>query len=163
MTAVVLRPMTVDDIPAAKLIEEMAYSQPWSAHVFAEELELDNRRYLLAEIDGEVVGYAGVMLLGSEAHITTVVVHPRHRKEGLGSRLVLEVIEAAIAGGATSLTLEVRKSNDTAQALYRRFGLAPVGVRKQYYKDEDALIMWAHDIDGLVYRRRLDGIREELA
>ncbi|MDH3518576.1 MAG: ribosomal-protein-alanine N-acetyltransferase, partial [Acidimicrobiia bacterium] len=70
--------------------------------------------------------------------------------------------EAALAGGARSLTLEVRSSNKAAQALYRRFGMAPVGVRKQYYRDEDALIMWAHEIDGDDYTARLDGIRSSL-
>ena len=60
--------------------------------------------------------------------------------------------------GAKNLTLEVRVSNRNAQALYQRFGMAPVGVRKRYYKDEDALVMWVHDIDSPEYRERLDEI-----
>ena len=56
----------------------------------------------------------------------------------------------------------MRISNRKAQALYTKFGMAPVGVRKLYYRDEDALIMWVHDIDGDLYGERLDSIRQEL-
>ena len=162
MATASLRPMSREDIAAARSLEQMAYTQPWSETVFADELALENRRYLVAEEEGRMVGYAGVMLVGTEAHVTTVVVHPDHRKARLGTRLVLGIVEAALESGAASLTLEVRRSNDGAQALYRHFGLAPVGVRKAYYQDEDALIMWAHDIDGPEYRALLDEIRKEL-
>ena len=71
---------------------------------------------------------------------------------------------AAIATGATALTLEVRSSNTVAQELYRRFGFAPAGVRKGYYADtgEDALIMWAHDTDGHAFAERLDAIAKAI-
>jgi ribosomal-protein-alanine N-acetyltransferase len=75
---------------------------------------------------------------------------------------MLELATAARLAGASSLTLEVRVSNRNAQALYSKFGMAPVGVRKLYYRDEDALIMWVHDIDSSLYAERLDAIREEL-
>jgi ribosomal-protein-alanine N-acetyltransferase len=71
---------------------------------------------------------------------------------------MLRICHEALAAGANSLTLEVRFSNRNAQALYQRFGMAPVGVRKRYYKDEDALVMWAHDIDSDPYRERLEEI-----
>ena len=103
------------------------------------------------------------MLVGDEAHITTVVVHPDRRGDGVGTRLMLGLVESALGGGARSLTLEVRTSNAAAQALYRRFGMSPVGVRKQYYRDEDALIMWAHDVDGEQYAELLGSIRSEVA
>jgi ribosomal-protein-alanine N-acetyltransferase len=76
---------------------------------------------------------------------------------------MMGLVSAVIEQGARSLTLEVRTSNLAAQSLYHRFGMAPVGVRKQYYRDEDALIMWVHDIDSADYAARLDGIREDLA
>jgi ribosomal-protein-alanine N-acetyltransferase len=76
---------------------------------------------------------------------------------------MLHLTTAALEAGATSLTLEVRVSNRPAQALYQRFGMAPVGVRKLYYRDEDALIMWVHDLDGDEYRARLDKIKMALS
>lgn len=161
--AVALRPMTEADIPVAAAIEGRVYRQPWSEGVFADELGGPGRTYLVAESDGDIVGYGGLMLVGDEAHVTTVVVHPDHRGGKIGTRLMLGLVDAGLAGGARSLTLEVRASNAAAQSLYRRFGLAPVGVRKKYYLDEDAVIMWAHDVDGEEYAGRLAAIREELA
>lgn len=156
---VTLRSMTSDDIAAAGSLEQRVYRQAWSERVFADELEQPSRFYVVAEAGGVLAGYGGVMLVDDEAHITTVVVDPEYRKERIGTRLMLALVDHALAEGAQALTLEVRVSNEAAQALYRRFGMAPVGVRKQYYRDEDALIMWVHDIDGDEYRRRLDGIR----
>ncbi|MEX1271287.1 MAG: GNAT family N-acetyltransferase, partial [Acidimicrobiia bacterium] len=98
-------------------------------------------------------------IVSDEAHITTVVVDPVHRQARVGTRLMLALIDHALASGAGALTLEVRVSNEAAQALYRRFGMAPVGVRKQYYRDEDALIMWVHDIDSDAYSDRLTTIK----
>ena len=123
----------------------------------------EGRVYLAADDDGDIVGYAGLMMVEDEAHVTTVAVTPSARKRGVGKRLMLALVEAALAAGARHLTLEVRVSNSPARDLYQRFGFAPVGLRKNYYRDEDALIMWAIDIDGPSYGGRLDGIREELA
>jgi ribosomal-protein-alanine N-acetyltransferase len=75
---------------------------------------------------------------------------------------MLNLAEIAVESGATSLTLEVRISNLQAQALYKRFGMAPVGVRKRYYRDEDALVMWVHDIHGEEYQNRLEEIEQGL-
>jgi [ribosomal protein S18]-alanine N-acetyltransferase len=163
MATIGLRTFTSDDIVAAEEIERAVYPQPWSTGVFADELGQDNRVYLALEVDGHLAGYGGLMLVVDEAHITTVVVAPQHRQGRLGTRLMMGLVDAAVDHGARSLTLEVRTSNLAAQALYRRFGMAPVGVRKQYYRDEDALIMWVHDIDTDDYAARLDAIREDLA
>lgn len=163
MTVIGLRPFTSDDIAAAESIERSVYPQPWSIGVFDDELAQPNRVYLALDADGELAGYGGVMLAGDEAHITTVVVAPHHRQGRFGTRLMIGLVSAAIEQGARSLTLEVRTSNLAAQSLYHRFGMAPVGVRKQYYRDEDALIMWVHDIESADYAARLDGIREDLA
>lgn len=160
--AIVLRAMTVDDVEAAAAIERLAYRQPWTETVFRDELAQPTRAYVVAEAGGELVGYAGLMLVGDEAHVTTVVVHPDRRGGRVGTRLMLSLVEQALAAGGRSLTLEVRASNASAQRLYARFGMAPVGVRKQYYRDEDALIMWVHDIDRPEYAARLDGIRADL-
>lgn len=156
------RPLDAADVEAALAVEQAVYRQPWTARVFADELAAPNRRYLAIDVDGELAAYGGVMLVGDEAHVTTLVVAPPHRQGRLGTRLMLALVEAAVEEGARSLTLEVRRSNEAAQALYRRFGMAPVGVRKQYYRDEDALIMWAHDIGREAYGARLRSIREAL-
>lgn len=157
-----IRAMTVEDIDAVVRLEQQIYSQPWPSQVFTDELSQDGRRYLVIEDEGRIVGYGGLMLVMDEAHVTTLAVVPDRREARLGTRLMLALVDEALAARARQLTLEVRLSNHPAQSLYRRFGMAPVGLRKNYYLDEDALIMWAHDIDSDEYAHRLATMREEL-
>jgi len=162
-TSIRLEPLTLEDLPAVLDLESRTYSTPWSEQIFRDELAADGRTYVKAvAASGVLAGYAGLMEVGEEAHITTVVVDPEFRGAGIDTRLMLRLVSAALEAGARSLTLEVRVSNAAAQALYRRFGMAPVGVRKAYYVDEDALIMWAHEIDSDEYAQRLDAIAAEL-
>ena len=162
VTALNIRRMREDDLDVVTELEAQAYSQPWNAHVFAEELGQPSRTYLVIEDRTTVLGYAGLMTVDTEAHVTTVVVHPDRRDDRLGTRLMLALAAEAIDQGAKSMTLEVRVSNEAAQRLYRRFGMAPVGMRKKYYQDEDAMIMWVHDIDGTEFADRIAEITESL-
>lgn len=162
VAALNLRRMSEADLEAVTKLEAQAYSQPWNAHVFAEELGQPTRTYVVIEDELDILGYAGLMVVDTEAHVTTVVVHPDRRADSLGTRLMLALAAEAIEQGAKSMTLEVRASNEPAQRLYRRFGMAPVGVRKKYYHDEDAMIMWVHDIDGAEFAGRLSEIGASL-
>jgi ribosomal-protein-alanine N-acetyltransferase len=160
MQTLTIRPLRAADLAAVVAMEERTYRQPWSAAVWADEAAQESRDYIVAERDGVVVGYAGIMVVGDDAHVTTVVSDgtvPR-----LGTRLMLELVRTAVTRGAEHLTLEVRTSNTRAQDLYRQFGMAPVGVRKNYYRGEDALIMWAHEIRGAQYQARIAEIEEGL-
>jgi ribosomal-protein-alanine N-acetyltransferase len=154
--------MMAQDVPAVLAIEERIFPHPWSEAIFREELALANRAYFLAEGDA-VAGYAGLMVIGEDAHVTNIAVAPEARRHGVATRLLLCLIEEAQKRQAEHLTLEVRVSNREAQELYRRFGLAPVGIRRGYYNGEDALIMWAIDIGAPEYQERIDAIREGLA
>jgi ribosomal-protein-alanine N-acetyltransferase len=158
-----IRPMSRSDIPAVAELESQIYPQPWSPSVFFDELAMENRRYLVAtDGAGLVLGYCGLLIVEDDAHVTTIAVTPRSRGHQLGSRLMLEMVDAALDADTRHLTLEVRVSNDTAVKLYERFGFEPVGRRKNYYKDEDALVMWATDIDTDEYQDRVAGIRSAL-
>ena len=158
-----IRPMTRGDIPAVAGLESEIYPQPWSPRVFFNELSLDNRRYVVVTDDSEIlVGYGGLLIVEDDAHITTIAVTPRVRGRQLGTRLMLRLVDEAVEAGTRHLTLEVRASNETAQRLYDRFGFEPVGRRKNYYEDEDALVMWATDIDTADYQERIVGIRRSL-
>jgi ribosomal-protein-alanine N-acetyltransferase len=105
--------------------------------------------YLVARVGTTVVGYAGLMTVGEDGHITTVAVDPAWHRRRVGTRLLLALIEQAIGRGVRDITLEVRMSIAAAQTMYRRFGFAPAGVRRGYYVDnaEDAMVMWAHGVD----------------
>lgn len=146
-----------DDIAAMAALEGSNQPKPWSEGMFRDELAAKNRVYLVAEEDG-LAGFGGVMVIGDEAHITNLLVEPSGRRFGFGNQLMRGLIDAAIEQGAKHLTLEVRSRNEAARALYAGFGLAPVGVRKDYYGDDDALILWAHDIDSDEYRERLEAL-----
>ncbi len=157
-----IRPMTREDIPAVAVIEQDVYPQPWPPRVFFDELARIDRVYVVAEDADGIAGYAGLLLVEGDAHVTTLAVSPQARRASLGTRLMLALVDAALERNASHLTLEVRVSNAGAQRLYERFGFAPVGLRKDYYRDEDALVMWATDIDTSEYTERLAAIRQEL-
>ena len=146
-------------------IEALVYPRPWSLGLFLSELGLRaTRAYVVARVGPTVVGYAGLLLSAGDGHVTTVAVDPAWHRHGIATRMLLGLARTGITRGCTSLTLEVRMSNVGAQDLYRRFGFVPAGIRKGYYQetDEDALVMWAHDVDLPAYAERLDGIEGAL-
>ncbi|HZT67290.1 MAG TPA: ribosomal protein S18-alanine N-acetyltransferase [Acidimicrobiales bacterium] len=163
---VVLVPMRRRHLRSVLRIESEVYPRPWSLSLFMSELSLrGTRAYHVAKIGGDVVGYAGVMVGTEDAHVTTIAVDPEHHRRKIGTRLMLNLARVALERGARNLTLEVRVGNTGAQALYHRFGFSPAGIRKNYYSEtnEDALVMWASDIDSPGYTARLAAIEAELA
>lgn len=149
--------MTLDDIPAVAAIEAAVSPEPWSVQLFEGEFEVDaaTRHWVVAEDDGGVVGFAGMMFasLGSdgfEGHLMNIAVAPGQRRSGVGRMLCEALFFDAADRGVDAITLEVRVSNTGAIALYRHFGFAPVGQRSSYYTNpdgskEDGLIFWLHD------------------
>ena len=146
-------------------IERQAYARPWTPNLFVAEMsEPNNRNYLVARIDRDVVGYAGLICYGDEGHVTNIAVDPTHQRNKVASRLLYELIVDAIDMGAHAVSLEVRVSNWGAQRLYGRYGFHPVGIRRNYYQElnEDALIMWTDDVRSKEYAARLAEIAAEL-
>ena len=150
-------------------IEAVSYPRPWSEGVFESEISQvrsGTRHYLVARRTssggsrGPVVGYAGIWFTADEAHVTNVAVAPSEQRRGVATALMLALADEAIRRGAAAWTLEVRVSSTGAQALYRRFGFAPAGVRTRYYENtEDAIVMWCNDIQGADYAELLGVIR----
>lgn len=173
LTDIVVTPMRRRHMRGVLAVERLVYPRPWSPALFTSELaQRDSRRYVVALVPQperslfgkRVVGYAGVMVAAGEAHITTVAVHPEHHRQKIATRLLLAILEEARALGAEAATLEVRAANRGAQRLYAGFGFAPVGLRPGYYAEtrEDALIMWAHDLQSPGYATRLERQRARL-
>lgn len=158
---VVLTPMRRRHLRSVLRIEEIVHPRPWSMALFLSELaQGPSRVWYVAKVGSRVVGYAGLMLVDEDGHITNVAVAPAWQGHRIGRRLVHALAVAARARGARNLTLEVRVGNTPAQRLYQAFGFAPAGIRKGYYAEtgEDALIMWATDIDAAEYEQRLDAL-----
>ena len=146
-------------------IESKVYPVPWSMSLFLSELALrSTRAYYVAFVGRQVVGYAGLMMTAEDGHVTTIAVDPRWHRHKIGTRLLIGLAREAIARGAENMTLEVRLSNKGAQEMYRRFGFSPVGVRKGYYQEtnEDALVMWVHEVNTTDYAALLERLESQI-
>jgi ribosomal-protein-alanine N-acetyltransferase len=141
----VIEAMKLSDLDQIIEIEQASFTTPWSRQSFLHEL-LENERaiYLVYRDLDRIWGYIGMWVVMDEGHITNLAVHPTCRRKGVGRRLILRLEEVARENGVRHLTLEVRKTNYSAQELYRQLGFVPMGIRRQYYLDnqEDAIIMW---------------------
>ena len=158
-------PMRRSHLKAVIAIERRIFPSPWSLGLYLSEItQPATRAYYVACVGPEVVGYAGMMVVVGEAHVTNIGVAPEWQRHGVARRLMLQLAREARQRSAQHLTLEVRVSNVGAQALYYEFGFAPAGVRKNYYSEvhEDALVMWAHDIHTDAYHLRLEAIEARL-
>lgn len=142
---VTISPMRAEDIGRVLEIEQVSFPTPWPRDAYTHELR-ENRLacYLVARITSEIVGYTGMWVILDEAHVTTIAVDPRYRRQHIGERLLVALLDEAMRRGARWVTLEVRKSNYGAQALYRKYGFKEIGIRRGYYSDnrEDAIVMW---------------------
>lgn len=153
-----LAPMRRRHVRDVLVIERRVYPRPWSAALFFSEIaQRTTRVYLVAHHRKRLVGYGGLMCQHDEGHITTVAVDPDFQHSGVGSRLLLALAQEAREQRLVSLALEVRVANWPAQRLYSWFGFRPVGIRKNYYSEtgEDALVMYADDIQSDEYEARL--------
>jgi [ribosomal protein S18]-alanine N-acetyltransferase len=163
---VVIAPMRSRDLKSVLRIEEAVFPQPWSHRLFVEELaQRTSRAYRAAWVGRRIVGFAGQMFIDDESHVNNIAVDPEWQGRHLGAAVLADLVRTGLARGSRHLTLEVRVGNQPALSLYKRFGLAPVGVRPNYYPEtgEDALVMWARDIDTDEYVERLGGIEASIA
>ena len=135
--------MTIRDVDGVYAIESATFSKPWKREDFVKEMTSNAcARYLVAEKEGAIVGFAGAWMVLDEAHVTNIAVREDHRGQGIGRKLTEGLMQYAANLGVDYMSLEVRKSNLTAQNLYKSVGFEYVGVRKRYYEDngEDAFL-----------------------
>ncbi|MFV0254514.1 MAG: ribosomal protein S18-alanine N-acetyltransferase [Beutenbergiaceae bacterium] len=137
----ILRPLTADDLDRVLALEgELFSADAWTRGMLTDELAAPGRRYLVAELAGDVVGYAGV-LLGPESHIMTIAVALSQQRRGIGRALMTGLMQAIREAGSDSVVLEVRADDEGPQHLYAEFGFVPLGIRRGYYRGADALVM----------------------
>jgi len=144
MSEPVIRFMRLRDVDAVAELEQAVFARPWSRESFRQELTRNAvARYLVAEENGEILGYAGAWIIMDESHITNIAVREDARGRGIGRKLTAELLQILSNLGACYATLEVRVSNERAQNLYKSLGFISVGKRKRYYEDnnEDAYLM----------------------
>lgn len=154
-----ITPMKRRHLRGVVSIENETNQHPWSQNLFLGELRNPTGRiYNVATDTHRVLGFCGLMIVADEGHITTIAVTPDAQRRGIAKRMLGRTVREAVERGVLHLTLEVRVSNRAALEMYRRFGFAPGGVRPRYYSApvEDALIMWAHDVNTSAYMARLE-------
>ncbi|MCC0637178.1 MULTISPECIES: ribosomal protein S18-alanine N-acetyltransferase [unclassified Clostridioides] len=136
--------MTIKDIDEVFEVEKNCFEDYWSKESFRKELSNEVAKYIVAKLDGKVVGYVGIWLILDEGHINNVAVHSDYRGKKIGDKLIKRLVDLCKDNNIASMTLEVRASNKIAQNLYRKYGFKMGGIRKEYYNDnkEDAIIMW---------------------
>ncbi|MDQ2908550.1 MAG: ribosomal protein S18-alanine N-acetyltransferase [Candidatus Eremiobacteraeota bacterium] len=165
-----IEPMTAADIRAVMQIEAVSFATSWPASALAGELS-DNKlaHYFVGRTSGgpsrEIVAYGGIWVILEDSHVTTIAVHPALRGRHYGEEVLVRLLREAIERGASWITLEARESNVIAQNLYRKYGFTIVSVRRAYYSDngENAVVMWAGNLRGELYRTRLAQLEALLA
>ena len=135
--------MTAQHVDAVLEIENECFAHPWSRQSIESELENKNSVFYTALEGDEVAGYIGMSTVLDEGYIFNVAVSAEHRKKGIGSALIQELVTYGKKNNFSFLTLEVRESNENARSLYSKFGFIKVGERKNYYSDpvENAVLM----------------------
>jgi [ribosomal protein S18]-alanine N-acetyltransferase len=141
-----MRPMTTTDLGGVLALEiELFGEEAWSRAMLEGELDQvpASRHYLVAEEDGLVIGYAGLLAAGQQADVVTLAVTAGRQSAGIGAALLAALLDEARRRGCTEVFLEVRVDNQRAQQLYRSRGFAEIGIRRGYYQPSgtDALVM----------------------
>ncbi|MDH2909071.1 MAG: ribosomal protein S18-alanine N-acetyltransferase [Candidatus Eremiobacteraeota bacterium] len=158
--------MRLEDINAVTRIELLSFTTQWPHDAFANELRSNKlAHYFVGRIGSRIVAYGGIWVILEDSHVTTIAVDPELRGCRYGERMMSHLLDTAIELGAAWMTLEVRESNLSAQRLYQKYGFTTVTTRKAYYSDnnESALVMWAGNLQGELYRARLDALRAKLS
>ena len=139
----VIRPMTDADIDAVAALEELIFPDPWPRAAFVEQLKDDTWGAIVAEVDGQIVGYACYLLVHNESHLTNLGVEPAWRRKSVARKLLERILGIVTERGCDILLLEVRPSNEDAKAFYAKHGFRELYRRPNYYRRpvEDALVM----------------------
>lgn len=136
-----ITPMTLEDLNQIANTLTSDFDEFWNYNIIKDELNADNSNYLVAKLNQKIVGFAGIKILMDEADIMNIVVKKDSRNQGIGSLLLKELINLAKKLNLTSITLEVMEENYSAIHLYKNFGFEQIGIRKNYYKDKNGLLM----------------------
>lgn len=139
----IIREASLEDIPALEKLEQQCFSVPWTKEQLIGQLPDSTHRFLVADRGGELLGYVGMMFVLDEGYISNVATAPSARRNGIGRALISALLKQAEELALSFVTLEVRRSNEPAKALYAQQGFLAVGERRDYYQrpKEDAILM----------------------
>lgn len=148
----IIRHMTVEDVPQVVQIDQASFTLPWTERSFHYEVTGNNasRCWVVETENREVAAMLVLWLIVDEAHIATIATHPEYRRRGYAKAMLVEALRSAREEGAVSALLEVRAHHSVAQKIYHDLGFVDVGRRASYYRDngEDAILMTLNPIAG---------------
>lgn len=133
--------MTLVDLENIKNILSSDFDEFWNYNVFKEELQSENSKYLVAKLNNEIIGFAGIKIIIDKADIMNIVTKKTYRNQGIGTLLLNEIISLCQKLNLTSISLEVNEINKSAIHIYENFGFKKVGNRKKYYNSSNAILM----------------------
>ena len=138
-----ITPMTLEDLNQIANILVSDFDDYWNYDILRNELKTENSKYLVAKLNEEIVGFAGIKVMVDEADIMNIVVKKTFRNQGIGTLLLKKLMDLSRELNCISITLEVMEENYPAIHLYKNLGFTQIGIRKNYYQDKNALIMKA--------------------
>jgi len=141
------RPLKSNDIYAIFLVDQQCFEHNWEIESYESEINNMLANYIVAELDGEIIGFGGFWAVIDEAQITNIGVLEKYRRCGIAKNLLNDMVKLALIKGCASMTLEVRVDNKAAIALYEANDFKKSGLRKNYYDNKtDGIIMWRYDL-----------------
>ena len=143
---VVIAPVALRDLEGIHAIERASFPAPWRPEFFESELQADWRFNLVARRGADVIGYLFTMWLFDELHVNKIAVVEQERRKGIADELMARCLEFARQHGVRTITLEVRKSNVTAQEFYRHLDFTSSYIRPRYYPDGEAAVVMTRSI-----------------
>jgi ribosomal-protein-alanine N-acetyltransferase len=146
MRDVVIVPASEADIDAVCALEQEAFPSPWRREFFTSELHGMDRYCIVAKRDSKLVGYCFAMWFFDEMHVNKIAVVSSARREGIAEALMGDCIAFGKAHGVATLSLEVRQSNEGAQAFYRHLQFASRYIRPRYYPDGEAAVVMMKEL-----------------
>lgn len=136
-----IKNMTLEHLENIKDVLNSEFDDFWNYNILKEELNSQNSCYIVALLNNEIVGFAGIKFIVNEADIMNIVTKKTFRNKGIGKLLLENLIQLSKSLNLTSITLEVNEENAPAIHLYKKFGFEILGIRKKYYKNADGIIM----------------------
>lgn len=158
-----IRRADLGDLERIVAIERDSFPTPWSPWSLRQEITGANALYLVAELEGDVVGYGGMWTAADEAHVGTLAVAREVRRQGIGEALMLALLDQCVALRIARVVLEHRVSNRAAAGLYKKLGFRQTRVRARYYRDtaEDGIEVMLDRLDRPELRERLGALRRD--
>ena len=138
---ILISKMTIEDLNNISSILQSDFDDFWNYNILSNELKSTNSIYIVAKLDDEIIGFAGITIILDESEINNIVIKKQCRKKGYSKILLQELINISKENNCKKINLEVNSENIPAINLYKSFNFENVGLRKGYYNGKDAILM----------------------